>query len=96
MKAKKLAKYVLSKETQIRVDVPLSVYADTFIVLGEERSVDGGLAFIQHVLDTNFLTDNCNTDDEFPDIPKQINKILDNITITSEAKQIMKGIGDVK
>lgn len=93
MRAKKIADYVLSKEQNIRVDAPLSVYVDTFLVLGEERGIDGGEAFIQHALNTNYLKDNVNTVQEFPDIPAQVGRILDEIDISKEAKRIA---GDIR
>lgn len=93
MRAKKIADYILTKEQNIRVDVPLSVYVDTFLVLGAERGIDGAEAFIQHALNTKYLKDNINTVQEFPDIPKQVGRILDEILITEEAKRIA---GDIK
>lgn len=93
MRAKKLADYILKKGTNIKVDTPLSVYASTFIILGEEKGINGEEAFIQYALNTNYLKDNKNSEDEFPDIPKQILEILEDIEITNEAKKI---VGDIK
>lgn len=93
MRAKKIADYVLSKEINLKVDVPLSVFVDSFIVLGAEREIDGEAAFMQHALDTNYLKDNYITIDEFPDVPKQVGVILDTVEITEKARQI---VGDIK
>lgn len=93
MKAKKIADYILSKETNIKVDTPLSVYVDTFLVLAKEKGINGPESFIQHALNTNYLKDNKNSEDEFPDIPKQVLEVLENIEITNEARKI---VGDIK
>lgn len=92
MLAKKLADYVLEKETMIKVDTPLSVYASTFIVYGEELNIDGADAFIQYALDTNYFKDAENSGDEFPDIPAQVTRILKSVKITDEAKEIVKKV----
>lgn len=94
MLARKLADYVLERETMIRVDTPLSVYASTFIIYGEELDKNGAEVFMQHAINTNYFKDAENSCDEFPDIPKQVTRILKETEVTEEAKNIVKGLSD--